>query len=49
MCDRNMLEELDGIVTPMPRERLNRSVVEKIIGTKMSFRIGFKKLNGVAN
>ena len=31
VCDRNMLEKLDGIYNPTLRERLDRSIVSKII------------------
>jgi hypothetical protein len=49
VCDKNMLEELDGIVNPSLRERLDRSIVEKIIGTKIRFGMGTlkKKPNGL--
>ena len=43
VCDRNMLTELKGIVNPSLRERLDRSIVEKIIGTKANFGWGLKK------
>ena len=35
-----MLEKLDGIYNPTLRERLDRSIVSKIIGTKMNFGMG---------
>ncbi len=41
VCDKNMLDEMDGIVNPTLRERLERSIVDKIIGTKMRFGMGF--------
>ena len=40
VCDKNMLDELDGIVKPTLRQRLDRSIVDKIIGTKMKFGMG---------
>jgi len=36
-CDREMLNELDGIFNPTLRERMERCVVSKIIGTKKHF------------
>jgi len=42
-CDREMLEELDGICNPTLRERMERGVVSKIIGTKKRFGMGLKK------
>ncbi|MCK5872763.1 MAG: hypothetical protein KAG26_08040 [Methylococcales bacterium] len=44
VCDKNMLSELKGIFNPTLRERLDRSIVEKIIGTKMRFGMGFRKV-----
>ena len=53
VCDKNMIGELDGIVNPTLRERLDRSLVEKIVGAKMRFGMGVPKkklkLNGVIN
>lgn len=43
VCDKNMLDEIDGIVNPTLRERLDRSIVEKIIGTKTRLGMGIKK------
>ena len=43
VCDKNMLDEMDGIYNPTLRERLDRSIVDKIIGTKMRFGMGLKK------
>ena len=43
LCDKNMLQELDGIVNPTLRERMDRSIVDKIIGTKMRLGMGIKK------
>ena len=40
VCDRNMLKKLDGIYNPTLREKLDRSIVSKIIGTKMNFGMG---------
>ena len=35
-----MLQEMDGIVNPTLREKLDGSIVDKIIGTKMRFGMG---------
>ena len=43
VCDKNMLSELDGIYNPSIRERLDRSIVDKIIGTKIKFGMGAQK------
>jgi len=43
VCDRDMLTELDGIFNPTLRERLDRSIVNKIIGTKVNLGLGLKK------
>ena len=40
VCDKSMINELDGIYNPSVRERLDRSIVQKIIGTKMNFGMG---------
>ena len=37
VCDKNMLKELKGIYNPTLRERLDKSVVSKLIGTKVKF------------
>ena len=42
VCDKNMLGDLAGIMNPSLRERLDRSIVERIIGTKMNFGMGLK-------
>ena len=49
LCDKNMLDEMDGIFNPTLRERLERSIVDKIIGSKVRFGLGtpLKKFNGV--
>ena len=46
VCDKNMLSELDGIYNPSIRERLDRSIVDKIIGTKIKFGMGAQKKKG---
>ena len=53
VCDRNMLEKMDGIYNPTLRERLDRSIVSKIMGTKMQLGMGHsvqkKPRNGLIN
>ena len=41
--DKNMLKELEGIYNPTLWERLDKSIVSKLIGTKVKFGMGFKK------
>ena len=43
ICDKAMLDSLDGIPNPTARERLDRSIVRPIIGTKKRFGLGIKK------
>ena len=43
VCDKNMLKELEGIYNPTQRERLDKSIVSKLIGTKVKFGMGVKK------
>ena len=43
VCDKNILKELEGIYNPTLRERLDKSIVSKLIGTKVKFRMGVKK------
>ena len=38
-----MLKELEGIYNPSLQERLDRSIVSKLIGTKVKFGMGVKK------
>ena len=38
-----MLKELEGIYNPTLRERLDKSIVSKLIGTKVKFGMGVKK------
>ena len=42
VCDKNMLKELKGIYNPTLRERLDKSIVSKLIGTKVKFGMGVK-------
>lgn len=43
LCDKNMLVELKDIYNPTVREKLDKSLVQKIIGTKVRFGWGLKK------
>lgn len=43
VCDKSMIYDLRGIMNPTLRERLDRSIVEKIIGTKMNLGMGLLK------
>ena len=43
VCDKNMLKELEGIYNPTLRERLDKSIVSKLIGTKVKFGMGVTK------
>ena len=43
VCDKNMLKELEGIYNPSLRERLDKSIVSKLKGTKVKFGMGVKK------
>ena len=38
-----MLKELKGIYNPTLQERLDKSIVSKLIGTKVKFGMGVKK------
>ena len=38
--DKNMLKELEGIYNPTLRERLDKSIVSRLIGTKVKFGMG---------
>ena len=43
VCDKNMLEELDGIYNPTIRERMERGFVSSLIGTKKRFGWGVEE------
>ena len=43
VCDKNMLKELEGIYNPTLRERLDKSIVSKLIGMKVKFGMEVKK------
>ena len=40
VCDKNMLKELEGIYKPTLRERFHKSIVSKLIETKVKFVMG---------
>ena len=42
-CDENMLKELECIYNPSLQERLDKSIVSKLNGTKVKFGMGDKK------
>ena len=43
VCNKNMLKELKGIYNPTLRERLDKSIVSKLTGTKVKFGMGVNK------
>ena len=43
VCNKNMLKEFEGIYNPSLRERLDKSIMSKLIGTKVKFGMGVKK------
>ena len=40
VCDKTMLGELNGIVTPTLREKIDKSIVGKLINAKVKFWLG---------
>ena len=40
VCDKTMLGELSGIVNPILRERIDKSIVGKLIRAKVNFGLG---------
>ena len=40
VCDKNLLKVLEAIYNPSLRERLDKSIVSKHIGTKVKFGMG---------
>ena len=40
VCDKTMLGELNGIVIPTLRERIDKSIVGKLIKAKVNFGLG---------
>ena len=43
VCHKNMLKELEGIYNPSLREKLDRSIISKLVGTNVKFGMGVKK------
>ena len=39
VCDKTMLRELNGIVNPTLRERIEKSIVGKLINAKVNFEL----------
>ena len=40
VCDKTMLGELNGIVNPSLRERIDKAIVGKLINAKVKFGLG---------
>ena len=40
VCDKTMLGELNGIVNPTLKERIDKSIVGKLINAKVNFWLG---------
>ena len=40
VCDKTMLGELSGIVNPTLREKIDKSIVGKLIKVKVNFGLG---------
>ena len=40
VCDKTMLDELNGIVNPTLQEQIDKSIVEKLINAKINFGLG---------
>ena len=40
VCDKTMLGELNGIVNPALREKIDKSIVGKLIKAKVNFGLG---------
>ena len=40
VCDKTMLGQLSGIVNPTLRERIDKSIVGKLINAKVNFGLG---------
>ena len=43
VCDKTILAESNGIVNPTLRERIDKSIVGKLINAKVNFGLGAKK------
>ena len=46
VCDKTMLAEIKAINNPRGREKIDKALVQKIIGTKVRFGWGLKKTPG---
>ena len=44
VCDKTMLNELNEIVNPTLRERIDKSIVGKLINAKVIFGLGVPKI-----
>ena len=40
VCDKTMIGELNGIVNPILREKIDKSIVGKLIDAKVNFLLG---------
>ena len=40
VCDKTMLGELNGIVNPTLRERIDKSIIGKLVSAKVNFGLG---------
>ena len=40
ICDKEMLKELDGILNPSLREKVDRSIVRNLINAKVNLGLG---------
>ena len=47
VCDKTMLNELDGIMKPTLRDRINESIVGKLIKDKVNFGLGHPVNNSI--
>ena len=45
VCDKSMISELKGIVNPSLREKLDKSIVERIINAKANFGMGYRTMS----
>ena len=46
VCDKTMLGELKDIDNPRGREKVDKALIQKIIGTKVRFGWGLTKTQG---
>lgn len=42
LCDKTMLKELDGIYNPTLREKLDKSIIKRLLGLKINVGMGLK-------